>query len=48
MAETYAPLSRQVTVKVEAWPNDAAMLAAFRDGEQVPDVFLASAATCPS
>lgn len=42
MAETYAPLSRQVTVKVESWPNDAAMLAAFRDGAQVPDVFLAN------
>jgi multiple sugar transport system substrate-binding protein len=42
MAETYAPLSRKVTVKVESWPNDAAMLAAFRDGEKVPDVFLAS------
>ena len=36
------PAPRQVTVKVESWPNDAAMLAAFRDGEQVPDVFLAN------
>ena len=42
MAETYAPLSRKVRVKVESWPNDSAMLAAFRDGEQVPDVFLAN------
>ena len=42
MAETYAPLSRHVTVKVESWPNDAAMLGAFRDGAPVPDVFLAN------
>ncbi len=42
MAETYAPVSRHVTVRVEAWPNDAAMLASFSEGEHVPDVFLAS------
>jgi len=42
MAETYAPLLRQVTVKVESWPNDAAMLASLRDGERVPDVFMAT------
>ena len=42
MAETYAPLSRQVTVNVEAWQTDGAMLAAIRGGERVPDVFLAS------
>jgi len=42
MAATYAPVDRQVTVKVESWPNDAAMLASFRDGVRVPDVFLAS------
>jgi multiple sugar transport system substrate-binding protein len=42
MAETYAPLSREVTVKVDAWPNDAAMLESFREGHPVPDVFLAS------
>ena len=42
MAETYAPLSRKVTVKVESWPNDSAMLGAFRDGEKVPDVFIAN------
>jgi multiple sugar transport system substrate-binding protein len=42
MAETYAPLERRVTVNVEGWPNDAAMLASFRNGEPVPDVFLAS------
>jgi multiple sugar transport system substrate-binding protein len=41
MAETYAPLTRKVTVKVESWPNDSAMLGAFQDGEKVPDVFLA-------
>jgi multiple sugar transport system substrate-binding protein len=42
MAETYAPLSRKVTVKVESWPNDTAMLGAFRDGAKVPDVFIAN------
>jgi multiple sugar transport system substrate-binding protein len=42
MAETYAPLARHVTVKVSAWPNDAAMLDAFRRGEPVPDVFIAN------
>ena len=31
-----------MTVKVESWPNDAAMIGAFRDGDPVPDVFLAS------
>jgi multiple sugar transport system substrate-binding protein len=42
MAESFAPLSRQVTVKVEGWPTDAAMLTAFRSGHPVPDVFLAN------
>jgi multiple sugar transport system substrate-binding protein len=42
MADSYAPFVRKVTVKVQAWPNDAAMLEAFRDGTPVPDVFLAS------
>jgi multiple sugar transport system substrate-binding protein len=42
MADSYAPTSRHVTVKVESWPNDAAMIGAFRDGTPVPDVFLAS------
>jgi multiple sugar transport system substrate-binding protein len=41
LAETYAPVARRVTVKVEGWPGDAAMLASFREGERVPDVFLA-------
>ena len=27
---------------MEAWPNDAAMMADFSDGDAVPDVFLAS------
>jgi multiple sugar transport system substrate-binding protein len=42
MADSYAPFVREVTIKVEAWPNDAAMLEAFRSGTPVPDVFLAS------
>jgi multiple sugar transport system substrate-binding protein len=42
MADSYAPFIRKVTVQVEAWPNDAAMLEAFRQGTPVPDVFLAS------
>ena len=42
LAETYAPPDRRVTVHVEGWPNDAAMLGAFRNGERVPDVFLAN------
>ena len=42
MADSYDPFVRKVTVKVEGWPNDAAMLEAFREGTPVPDVFLAS------
>jgi multiple sugar transport system substrate-binding protein len=42
MAETFAPLTRTVRVKIESWPNDAAMLGSFRDGAKVPDVFLAN------
>jgi multiple sugar transport system substrate-binding protein len=42
MAETYAPVSREVTVDVVGWPNDAAMLESFRNGARVPDVFMAS------
>jgi multiple sugar transport system substrate-binding protein len=42
MAETYAPPSRKVTVKIESWPNDAAMLESFRQGTPVPDVFIAT------
>lgn len=42
MADSYAPLTRKVTVKVESWPTAAAMIEAFREGAPVPDVFLAS------
>lgn len=47
MAQTFDPATRKVTVKVEGWPNDAAMLAAFRDGEKVPDVFLINSRHLP-
>jgi multiple sugar transport system substrate-binding protein len=42
MTTLFAPLSRQVTVRVEAWPNEATMMTALRDGARVPDVFLAA------
>jgi len=42
MASLYAPLNRQVTVRIQSWPDDAAMMAAFRQGTRVPDVLLAS------
>lgn len=42
MVTLFAPLSRQVRVKVESWPDHTAMLDAVRNGERVPDVFLAS------
>jgi multiple sugar transport system substrate-binding protein len=42
MAATFVLQTRQVTVKIESWPSDSAMLAAFRHGARVPDVFLAS------
>jgi multiple sugar transport system substrate-binding protein len=42
MAATFVMPTREVTVKVESWPSDSAMLAAFRHGARVPDVFLAS------
>ena len=46
MAELYAPLNRQVTVKVESWPSAGAMVQAFeedlQDGKKLPDVFLVS------
>ena len=41
VAALFAPLSREVTVKVESWPDAKAMMAAFADGDPVPDVFLA-------
>jgi multiple sugar transport system substrate-binding protein len=42
MADSYVSAARKVTVNVEAWPDDGAMLAAFRAGQRIPDVFLAS------
>jgi multiple sugar transport system substrate-binding protein len=42
MASLFAPLNRQVTVQVESWPDDAAMIADFRNGAKVPDVFVAA------
>ena len=42
MSSLFAPLNRQVTVQVESWPDDAAMMADFRNGATVPDVFLAA------
>lgn len=47
MTSLFAPLSRQVTVTVESWPNDAAMMAAFRNGAKPPDVFLAARGDLP-
>jgi multiple sugar transport system substrate-binding protein len=42
MTTLFAPFTKQVTVRVEAWSSEATMMAALRDGAQVPDVFLAS------
>jgi multiple sugar transport system substrate-binding protein len=42
MTSLFAPLSKQVTVHVEAWPNDALMMADLRAGARPPDVFLAA------
>ncbi len=42
MASLFAPLNRQVTVRVQAWPTDAAMMADLRSGAAEPDVFIAS------
>jgi multiple sugar transport system substrate-binding protein len=42
MAALFAPLNREVTVQLQAWPSDAAMMAAFRAGTRLPDVILAS------
>ncbi len=42
MASRFAPLNRQVTVQVESWPDDAALMADLRNGAKVPDVFLAA------
>jgi multiple sugar transport system substrate-binding protein len=42
MATLFAPLNRQVTVKVESWPSAGAMVEGFEAGAKVPDVFLVS------
>ena len=42
MASLFAPLNRQVTVEVKAWPDEAAMMADLRAGAKPPDVFIAS------
>ena len=42
MAALFAPLNRQVTVQIQSWPDDVAMMAAFREGTKLPDVVLAS------
>jgi multiple sugar transport system substrate-binding protein len=42
MAQTFELPTRTVTVKVESWPTEEAMLAAFRGGAPVPDVFVAN------
>jgi len=42
MASLFAPLDRQVTVRVQAWPTEAAMMADLRSGAAEPDVFIAS------
>ena len=42
MASLFAPLNRPVNVRIQSWPDDAAMMAAFRQGTRVPDVLLAS------
>jgi multiple sugar transport system substrate-binding protein len=42
MASLFAPLNRQVTVRVKAWPDEAAMMADLRAGAKPPDVFIAS------
>jgi multiple sugar transport system substrate-binding protein len=42
MAALFAPSVRDVTVRIQSWPSDTAMMAAFRDGARVPDVVIAS------
>ncbi len=42
MASLFAPLNRQVTVQVKAWPDEAAMMADLRAGVKPPDVFIAA------
>src|SRR5215203_3082654 len=38
MASLFAPLNRQVTVQIKAWPTDTAMMADLRRGVPAPDV----------
>ncbi|WP_151083337.1 extracellular solute-binding protein [Nocardioides cynanchi] len=47
MTSQFAPLSRHVTVQVESWPDEGAMMAALRGGAQPPDVFLAARRDLP-
>jgi multiple sugar transport system substrate-binding protein len=47
MTSLFAPLSRQVTVRVEAWPDEATMMTALRSGARPPDVFLAARRDLP-
>jgi multiple sugar transport system substrate-binding protein len=42
MTSLFAPLSKRVTVRVEAWPNETTMMTALRGGARPPDVFLAA------
>jgi multiple sugar transport system substrate-binding protein len=42
MTSMFAPLNREVTVRVESWPTEVAMMTALRDGATPPDVFLAA------
>ncbi len=42
MASLFAPLNREVKVRVVSWPDEAAMMADLRSGAAQPDVFIAS------
>jgi multiple sugar transport system substrate-binding protein len=42
MASLFAPLNRNVHVKVVSWPSAGAMVQDFQNGAKVPDVFLAT------
>jgi multiple sugar transport system substrate-binding protein len=42
MTSLFAPLSKQVTVRIEAWTNETTMMTALRNGARPPDVFLAA------
>jgi multiple sugar transport system substrate-binding protein len=47
MTSQFAPLSRDVTVRVESWPTEPAMMAALRAGANPPDVFVAARRDLP-